>query len=117
MPLDKVDAVLGALIGFLALEGTYTTVMDQYEGVILLPVKDLSRTPLKRSQPSGDNGPSRAKPGRAPSPSKSECGCGAPVTSRFPPAHDATLKSRLKRAHAAGGEEATEHLRKLGWLD
>jgi predicted nuclease with RNAse H fold len=52
--LHRVDAALAALTGLLALEGTYSTVGDQSEGVILLPVNKIpgslhGRTPLGAS--------------------------------------------------------------------
>jgi hypothetical protein len=46
--LDRVDAALAALTGVLALEGTFSTVGDPEEGVILLPVASLQ--PLSRSR-------------------------------------------------------------------
>jgi predicted nuclease with RNAse H fold len=106
--LDRVDAALGALTGILALEGTYSTVGDPNEGVILLPVKHLPESPLGRSQPSGHGNPSEKL---------CQCGCGAAVSRRFLPGHDAKLKSRLKRECRDGDEDACRRLRELGWTD
>ncbi len=49
--VDRVDAALSALTGTLALEGTYTTVGNPDEGVILLPGRNLPRWPLERALP------------------------------------------------------------------
>jgi predicted nuclease with RNAse H fold len=117
--LHRVDAALAALTGVLALEGTYTSVGDQDEGVILLPVKDLPQLPLKLSDAPASNTPPQSK--RATTSARMtaclcECGCGATVRNRFLPGHDAKLKSRLMRDCRAGDEEACERLRQLGWM-
>jgi len=52
----------------------------------------------------------------AQSPHLCGCGCGAPVSRRFLPGHDAKLKSRLLRDLRLGDATAAEQLRQLGWL-
>ncbi len=47
--LDRVDAALAALTGVLALAGTYSTVGDPNEGVMLLPVAMLPTEPFRRT--------------------------------------------------------------------
>ena len=45
--LDRVDAALGAVTGLLALEGSYMSLGEPTEGVILLPVSSLPSTLLR----------------------------------------------------------------------
>jgi len=115
--VDTIDAALAALTGLLALEGTYTGVGDPAEGVIVLPVAELPRARLERSR-AVPSERSKWAPRLVASTSTGRClcGCGAAVRRRFLPGHDATLKSRLLRAHRAGHATATERLAELGWL-
>ena len=114
--VDRVDAALGALTGILALEGTYTTVGNPDEGVMLVPVRQLPGSPLERSRSPGDGGQPRTKHSAPVTGSiRCLCGCGATVRRRFLPGHDAKLKARLMRAQAEGDRGATERLRDLGW--
>jgi hypothetical protein len=46
--LDRVDAALAALTGLHALEGTYSTLGDPAEGLMILPVHPLPESPLTR---------------------------------------------------------------------
>lgn len=47
--IDRVDAAVAALTGLLGLEGCRADVGDPGEGIILLPVRTLPATPLRRS--------------------------------------------------------------------
>lgn len=44
-----------------------------------------------------------------------ECGCGATVSRRFKPGHDAKLKSMLLKEARSGNESAKRRLKALGW--
>jgi len=117
--IDAVDAALAALTGILALEGTFSTVGEPGEGVILVPVAALPSVRLER--PAGDPtsvsmAKSSASASNAVAGGFCQCGCGATVRRRFLPGHDARLKSRLLRLQAEG-RAATQHLRELGWGD
>lgn len=97
--IDAVDAVLAALTGLLALEGTFSTIGDPAEGTMILPVASLPNATLLR--PSVDSiGPAPRSCRRRVEVSPDGlcmCGCGAPVRSRFLPGHDAKLASKLAR--------------------
>lgn len=43
------------------------------------------------------------------------CGCGAPVSRRFKPGHDAKLKSVLLKAAREGDQSALRQLERHGW--
>jgi predicted nuclease with RNAse H fold len=137
--IDAVDAALAALTGLRALEGQFTAIGDPAEGIIVVPVAPLPAAPLTRplvgamsnlpcSELIGDapttSGWSRTKirsvAGTPASPNQTprlcECGCGAAVSRRFLPGHDAKLKSCLLRAARLGDTVAEQQLRQLGWL-
>jgi predicted nuclease with RNAse H fold len=137
--IDAVDAALAALTGLRALEGQFTALGEPAEGIIVVPVAPLpaallprplvrAATDLPGSDPIDDtptmSGWSRTKirsVTKTPdSPAQSShlcgCGCGAPVSRRFLPGHDAKLKWRLLRAARRGDNVAEQQLRQLGWL-
>ena len=137
--IDAVDAALAALTGLRALGGQFTAIGDPAEGIIVVPVAPLPAARLSRpllaatsdlpgSEPIGDapttSGWSRIKtrsvagtPGSpAQRPRLCWCGCGALVSRRFLPGHDAKLKSRLVSAARLGDTAAEQQLRELGWL-
>jgi predicted nuclease with RNAse H fold len=118
--VDRIDAALAALTGILALAGTYTTVGDPAEGVILLPVSRLPTDRLVRSPvvPSANPELAATQGGSTIGGAHGQCGCGcgAKVRRRFLPGHDAKLKSALMRARAAGDAAAISRLAELGWL-
>ncbi len=137
--IDAVDAALAALTGLHALEGRFTAVGDPAEGVIVVPVAPLPDAPLRRpligarSNPSLSEAISSARTtggwSTASTRSAAEiqsspvershdcgCGCGAPVSRRFLPGHDAKLKSRSLRAARLGDTTAEQQLRQLGWI-
>jgi hypothetical protein len=137
--IDAVDAALAALTGLRALEGQFTPIGDPAEGVIVVPVAPLPAAPLQRpvmgarsnlasGEPTGgaptmrdwSGTRTRSVAGTPGSPAQSSglcgCGCGAPVSRRFLPGHDAKLKSRLLRAARLGDTAAEQQLRQLDWL-
>ena len=62
--MDALDAALAALTGILALEGSFSTVGDPDEGVILLPVSTLPQAKLLRPPPIATTHPVAERAGR-----------------------------------------------------
>jgi predicted nuclease with RNAse H fold len=116
--IDAVDAGLAALTGLRALAGQFTAIGDPVEGVIVVPVAPLPRVPLQRPIACLTPKPASSAP-ISDSPVQGArlcgCGCGATVSRRFLPGHDAKLKSRLLREARSGDTVAEQHLRRLGW--
>jgi predicted nuclease with RNAse H fold len=116
--IDRVDAALAALTGLLALEGQFTSVGDPGEGVIVVPVARLPEHRLVRGEgESGEPAPTPSRKRTEGDPQSCLCGCGAVVSRRFKPGHDAKLKSRLTKRHRLGDSDATTQLVELGWLE
>jgi hypothetical protein len=107
-PIDTLDAACAALTVERFLAGEGDSVGDAREGVIAVaaPLRDSYRrcAPLD-GQPIHPTQPVRRL---------CECGCGATVSRRFLPGHDAKLRSRLLRDLRAG-DAARAELDRLGW--
>jgi predicted nuclease with RNAse H fold len=107
---DQVDAGLAAMTGLRALEGRFVTVGEPGDGLIVLPLERVPDGPFGRSTVRAMGNGAVILPGLH----RCECGCGAVVSRRFLPGHDAKLRSRLIREMRAG-EAARAEMRRLGW--
>jgi Protein of unknown function (DUF429) len=104
--IDVVDAACAALTGIRFLEECGSFVGDSREGVIVLPVPALQDRYRRCASPGGAKA--------SPVAHLCECGCGAAVSRRFLPGHDAILRGRLIKA-AREGAAARRELDRLGW--
>jgi predicted nuclease with RNAse H fold len=117
--LDQIDAALAALTGLRCLEGSFCTVGEEDDAVLVLPIQQL---PIRRyvRDPSTATSVRRvSEPPRRPRGGPlhaCSCGCGQLVARRYAPGHDARHRSELLRRMRAGDAAALQQLTDLGWL-
>jgi predicted nuclease with RNAse H fold len=117
--LDQIDAALAALTGLCCLAGSFCTVGEEGDAVLVLPIPQL---PSQRYDRDVATAPTARRASEQPRRTGERplhacsCGCGQLVARRYAPGHDARHRSGLLRRMRAGDAAALRQLTELGWM-